>query len=60
MLIVTSTLDSVRKQRNTTVQGGRFCTVPTKGVPCTVGTTVPMVRTMVHGTRVGGIEFEAG
>jgi hypothetical protein len=33
---------------NTTVQEGRLCTVPTKRVPCTVGTTVPLVQTMVQ------------
>jgi hypothetical protein len=39
---------SVRRQPNRTVQGGRLCSVPTKEVPCTVGTTVPMVQTMVQ------------
>jgi hypothetical protein len=54
-----STMARVRKQRNTTVQGGRLCTVPAKGVPCTFGTTLPLVETMVHGTRGGGVKFEA-
>jgi hypothetical protein len=40
-------MHSVRKQTNTTVQGGRFRTVPTNRTMCTVGTMVPLVRTMV-------------
>ena len=41
-------VSSVRRQPNRTVRGGRLCSVPTKEVPCTVGTTVPMVQTMVQ------------
>jgi hypothetical protein len=39
---------SVRTQHNTTVQGGRLCTVPTKRVPCTVDCTRTMVQTTVQ------------
>jgi hypothetical protein len=51
---------SVRRQHNTTVQGGRLCTVPTEGVPCTCWYHCTTGTNNSTGTEQGGMKYEAG